>query len=185
MQAFAPPLPSPPSSPLSIEDKENNPGLQPDITSSRTNDLTMKRQLSQNHMQHRRVLASSDSDTMTMRPYPLYADLINSSEVRARFEIFVRDCIKPEPELQRPWWSDVVTWVCDIVRREGMDVEMAKTLKRHAKTDTENYIWFVYEVVRLLTLSNLYGNGHRLDKELEMTCWVALKVLVCSAFNIT
>jgi hypothetical protein len=140
----------------------------------------MKRHLEQTHTQHRRILASFETDTMTMRPYPLYADLLNSSEVRARFEIFVRGCTKPEPEMQRPWWSDIVTWVCSIVRREGLNEETAKLLKNHAESDTENYIWFVYEVVRLLTQSTLYESVDELDRQLEMTCWVALKVLVCA-----
>lgn len=82
--------------------------------------------------------------------------------------------------MQRPWWSDIVTWVCSIVRREGLNEETAKLLKNHAESDTENYIWFVYEVVRLLTQSTLYESVDELDRQLEMTCWVALKVLVCA-----
>lgn len=78
-----------------------------------------------------------------------------------------------------------MTWVCQIVHREGLDAETAARLKRSSKgTDTENYIWFVYEVVRLLTLS-VGGALERREGDLEMTCWVALKVLVSADMEVT
>lgn len=66
-----------------------------------------------------------------------------------------------------------------------MDAETGDLLRRSSKgKDAENYIWFVYEVVRLLTLS-VGGFIEGQEGDLEMTCWVALKVLVSTGITIT